>query len=133
MSKRLPSTSTYPSFNDNDAHKLISYIYELDVDDDYLIDWTAVASLFDHKYNPGWLRCKFQALSKEVRSSHLLEFVDVVEQLYSIYEEKLRPCVSNPSEQMSTVETHTIDNNGIECTDSYAGTITNDTDVIVID
>ena len=96
------------AFSEKEEYKLVSYIHNLNIDDDYLIDWTGIASYFDNKYEPGWLRCKFQALSKEVPSSHLLEFVDMVEKLYDIFKLKNITDESDENEENDSRENMTM-------------------------
>ena len=118
-------------FTDEDAHKLVNYVHGLNVDDDYLIDWTDVGAYFDNRYTPGWLRCKFQGLCKEVPSSHLCEYVDVVEQLHEIYQHKQQ--IEDGCTQVLPNPGGDVDVDDVSLIDDISILVSDDEDMEVVD
>ena len=78
-------------FTESDEERLVKGIYESGVDDEHLIDWIQLSGLFsDDRVTPQWLRCRWGALIKQVPRLNFIEFPEVVEKLYEIYEQKRR-------------------------------------------
>lgn len=62
------------SFNENEIYKLITLIFEANIDDKYLIDWNDLMNHFDNV--PSRLKLKFQDVCKEVPLSHRVFRID---------------------------------------------------------
>ena len=77
------------AFDKKEIHKLISIIWESNVDDEYLIDWNNLSACFNNTVTSKWLRWKFGVVCKEVPHSHFLEFGEIINQLYNIYQRKI--------------------------------------------
>ena len=78
-------------FTESDEERLVKGICESGVDDEHLIDWIQLSGLFsDDRVTPQWLRCRWGALIKQVPRLNFIEFPEVVEKLYEIYQQKRR-------------------------------------------
>ena len=77
------------AFDKKEIHKLISIIWDSNVDDEYLIDWNNLSACFNNTVTPKWLRWRFGVVCKEVPHSHTLEFREIIDQLYNIYQRKI--------------------------------------------
>ena len=75
-------------FKDDDAKKLVSTIFNSNLEDEYLIDWNMLSAMFHDTVTSSWLRWKWGVLKKEIPHSHFLEFPEIVEKIHELYTTK---------------------------------------------
>ena len=88
MSKGRGSIDVEVKFTEDDAEKLVTTVYESGVEDEYLIDWLNLSEMFDESVTPQWLKIKWGMMVKELPRVMFLEFPEIVENLYQLYQSK---------------------------------------------
>ncbi|KAK3725277.1 hypothetical protein QZH41_010113, partial [Actinostola sp. cb2023] len=72
-----------------DEIKLINKIYDIDVDDENMIDWKCLMANWTSVRSPQWLRSKWWALKKHIPSNYI-NFREMVEYLHLNYVDTLQ-------------------------------------------